>query len=336
MKVAVDVTELAPGDPGGVRRALWLLLDALHKHAPEIELEAIAPNAVEVPEGVSMTATGGPSRPRWWRRSRALRRALSRFDLFHSPVTAIPDGPVVTATIHELPFMADTFGRVMAQSYWVTRALTRCGALVVPSHATLQQLRDMHPAAIRKTYVVPHPAPPTPDHEQHDHDGSLLFVGRLDARKRVRKLLEAGCDIKLAGPQRKKDRIRIERQAQKLGVRDRIAFLGTVSEEHLDELYCRACAVAVVSSSEGFGFPVLEALSRGVPVITTAGTGATEVAGELAIVAEPHEMPEAVARARDPEHRDFVRRRGPGRALEFTLERTARGYVEVFARALDG
>ena len=72
------------------------------------------------------------------------------------------------------------------------------------------------------------------------------------------------------------------------------------------------------------------------PVITAAGTGATEIAGDLAIVAEPHEMPDAVARAKDPEHRDLVRRRGPGRALEFTPKRTARGYVEVFTRALDG
>ena len=343
MRVGIDATELRPGAPGGVRRALYLLLDALHKHAPEIRLRALAPGPVEAPPGVEVVQTGGPVRPRRWRRSRALRSALKCLDLFHSPVTAIPpfDGVALTATVHELPFMSarhiESPLRIAAQNYWLTQALGRCRALFVPSRATLRQVLGAHAAAGRKTHVVPHPAPPAPEREQREHDGSLLFVGRLDKRKRVEALLGAGVTVRLAGPHAETDRMRIRRAARRLGVAEQLHLMGEVDEDMLDFLYRQACAVGLVSVSEGFGFPVLEALARGVPVITAPGTGATEVAGELALVADgPEEVAAAMKRAADPEFRDRVRHKGPARVMHFRPERTARGYVKVFARALDG
>ncbi|MGH7163165.1 MAG: hypothetical protein ACREID_06760, partial [Planctomycetota bacterium] len=102
LRVAVDATELASGAPGGVRKALWLLLASLARHAPGVEAVACSPTPLLPPEGVRLLVTGGPARPLLWRRSRALRRALPSFDLFHSPVTAVPllPGPPRTATVH--------------------------------------------------------------------------------------------------------------------------------------------------------------------------------------------------------------------------------------------
>ncbi len=342
MRVGIDATELRPGAPGGVRRALFLLLDALERHAPDVEVSALAPGPVEAPRGVRVVQTGGPTTPRRWRKSRELRNALRRLDLFHSPVTAIPafDDVPMTATVHELPFMSapvDGAVRVAIQNYWLTRALSRCRALVVPSHATLRQLLGAHPCARRKTHVVPHPAPPAPDSEQRTHDGSLLFVGRLDRRKRVEALVLSGAQLRLAGPHTEMARTRIQRAARRAGASQRLIFMGEVDEAALDRLYRQACAVGLVSVSEGFGFPVLEALARGVPVITAPGTGATEVAGDLALVADgPDEVAAAMRRAAEPAFREMVHRKGPARVLQFRPERTARGYVEVFARALDG
>ncbi len=48
MKVGFDATELKPGAIGGVRTASFLLLDALRKHAPQVELVALAPGPAEV------------------------------------------------------------------------------------------------------------------------------------------------------------------------------------------------------------------------------------------------------------------------------------------------
>jgi glycosyltransferase involved in cell wall biosynthesis len=348
VKVGVDATELRPGAIGGVPTAIRLLLAALRDHAPEIELSALAPADADVPEGVRLVRTGGPERPRRWRRSRRLRRALADLDLFHSPVTAVPDraGPVLTATVHELPFVEnarlDTPRRALTQWFWLSRAMGRCAALVAPSRATLRQMCAVHAAAPRLTHVVPHPAPVAPRRLQREHDGSLLFVGRLDRRKHVEALLAGAAaggegPILLVGPHEPRDRLRIEEAARRHGVYDRVRFLGVVDAATLDDLYFRALAVGLVSLSEGFGFPVLEALARGVPVVVTQGTGAAEVGGEVVLVVDPvspDQVGAALERAAEPAYRERVARLGPARAAEFTPERTARGYREVFLRAL--
>ena len=347
MKVGIDATELRPGAIGGVRTALYLLLDALHRFAPDIDVVALAPGPVEAPAGVKVVQTGGPEKPRRWRRSRQLRNAMTTLDIFHSPVTATPpsNGPVLTATVHELPFITDHRleqpARSVAQWYWLSRAMGCCAALVAPSHATLRQMILAHPASARIAHVVYHPAPPSPACEQHGHDGSLLFVGRFDKRKGVEALMHAAAStegpIRLVGPHDDEGRARIESAAERYGVRDRVSFVGVVSAERLDELYCSACVVGLVSASEGFGFPVLEALARGVPVVVGEGTGAEEIGGDAVLVASlrsDEEIAAALRKAREPEYRAMVARLGPRRVLEFTPEKTARGYVEVFERAL--
>lgn len=346
MKIGVDGTELMAGAPGGVRRALFLVLDALQRHAPEIDLVLLSPRQVEAPAGVNVRVTGGPSRPRTWRRSRTLRRAAADLDLFHSPVTAFPalDCPV-TATVHEIPFVAyrklDGFWRANAQWYWVSRAVAECGAVVVPSEATRAQVLALHPGVGPKLAVVPHPAPPTPAEEQKEHDRSVLFVGRLDRRKRIDALLAgaalAEVSVRLVGPHPETARERIEQVARGLGIERRVLFMGEVDEEMLDYLYRQACAVGLVSSSEGFGFPVLEALARGIPVVVARGTGAAETGGDAVLAVDPdrpEEIAAALARAADPDYRAEVRRLGPAQALRFQPQRTARGYLELFRHAL--
>ncbi|MHC4547735.1 MAG: glycosyltransferase [Planctomycetota bacterium] len=347
MRIAIDATELKPGAIGGVRTALYLLLDALHKYTPDLQITAVAPHPVDVPRGVRTLDTGGPARPWRWRRSRVLHEALGEFDLFHSPVTAFPvvNGLVVTATVHELPFVVDHrlegTRRALSQWYWLSRAMGYCAALVAPSQATLRQIRLTHPAAERITHVVPHPAPPTPSSEQKRHDGSVLFVGRLERRKCIKALLAgAACSegqIRLVGPHTEAARFRIEKEAERLGLQDRVLIVGPVDADSLDFLYRTACVVGLVSASEGFGFPVLEALARGVPVIVAQDTGAAEVGGDAVQVVDTthtEQIAAAIRRAVDPEYRHEVAVLGPARVLQFTPERTASGYAKVFERAL--
>ncbi|MCZ6785551.1 MAG: glycosyltransferase [Planctomycetota bacterium] len=343
LRVAVDVTELRPGAVGGVRTGLRLLLEALRRHAPQIDVVAIAPDGADVPPEVRFEPTGGPSRPRLWRRSRALRRYLSGFDLFHSPVTAVPpfNGLPMTATVHELPFAVSESlegpFRAFKQVYWLDRMLERCRACVVPSQATLQQMQAAHPASVKIAHVVPHPCPPIPHGEPCVHDGSLLFVGRLERRKGVRALLLGATDftgaIRLVGPQPPHKRRQLERLLDGLDLDKRVEFLGVVGERALDGFYRRARAVALLSASEGFGFPVLEALARGTPIIVARGTGAAETGGEAALVVnplQPVEIAGALERSGDEDYRRQIALEGPRRAASFTPERTARAYERIF------
>ncbi len=348
MKIAIDVSELRPGAIGGVATSVRLLLNALHRYGgPDVELLAVAPFACEIPRGIRFVATGGTSNLAFWRSSRALRQAVNGVDLFHSPVTAFPrlNGVPCTATVHELPFVVSPRLegplRGVAQRRWMRRAVSDCRRLFAPSFATRRQVESLHPEAASLLEVVPHPSPPAPSWEARDHDGSLLFVGRLDRRKGVAELMRGAASwpgpIRLAGPHTALARRRVLEAAHRAGVAERVTFLGAVSASDLDDLYGRACVVALPSFSEGFGFPVLEAVARGVPIVVGRGTGAEEVAGEVGLavdVMQPEAVAYTLARAATDEHRAFVRRRGPARALLFTARRTARGYREGFLRAL--
>jgi len=344
VRIGIDASELCGPGVGGVRTAVSLLLTALARQGADVA--AFAPSPVEVPPRVRMVSTGGPRRPAAWRRSRALRRALRRVDLFHSPVTAFPRvrGLPVTATVHELPFVEnyrlEGWRRSLAQQLWLARAMGECAALFAPSAATLRQMTHLHPASPRLTHVVPHPCPPVPPGVRRREE-FFLFVGRLDRRKCVEAIFEGvartGVEVGLAGPHERRARGRIGEAARKAGVRAR--FLGVVGPGELDRLYRAARAVALPSVSEGFGFPVLEALGRGVPVIVSKGTGAAETGGDAALAVDPlraDEIARAFERSGDPEYAGEVAWRGPARAAEFTFDRTARAYLEAFHRALGG
>ena len=349
LRVAIDATELQPGAIGGVATGVRLLLRALKQHAGDIEACALAPRGVEVPAGVKLHLTGGPARPRFWRESQALSRALADYDLFHSPVTAIPlqERVPMTATVHELPFTVDErlegLWRGQKQWYWLERALGYSRAIVAPTECTKRQILVAHPAAGPRIRIAPHATPPVRPGKRVLHDGSLLFVGRLDKKKGLRGLLRGARGfpgtIRLVGPQTERGRRQIERQAHQVGLLEQIEFMGPVEPSLLDEFYRRARAVVLLSASEGFGFPVLEGLSRGTPVLVARDTGAAEVGGDAALVVnprEPDEIAAAIERTRDHEYRRVTAEAGPRRAAEFTLERTAAAYREIFFDAVAG
>ncbi len=125
------------------------------------------------------------------------------------------------------------------------------------------------------------------------YDGTVLSVGRLDAIKRVGLLLEAlalvpGAKAGVAGDG--PYRADLERQAERLGLADRVAFLGAVSDERLLDLYANAGAVYFAPVDEDYGYVTLEAFLSGKPVLTCFDAGAVlefAVDGRNAVVTDP-------------------------------------------------
>ena len=89
---------------------------------------------------------------------------------------------------------------------------------------------------------------------------------------------------------------------------------------------------------EGFGLPVLEAMAREVPVACSNASSLPEVAGEAALLFDPHD-PSAIAEALrrllgDAALRERLRQMGGERVRDFTWERTARLTLESYMRTL--
>jgi len=127
--------------------------------------------------------------------------------------------------------------------------------------------------------------------------------------------------------------------AQRLGTLGEIRFLGWVGAEELEGLYALADVFAFPSLYEGFGLPPLEAMARGVPVLTSARGSLAEVAGDAALVVDPESV-DAIAAGlahllADHTLRGRLITAGHERASHFTWERTAELTAQSYARTLE-
>jgi glycosyltransferase involved in cell wall biosynthesis len=155
----------------------------------------------------------------------------------------------------------------------------------------------------------------------------LLFVGVADARKNVAGLLAAyhalgdvGVDLVVVG------------HAPPASALPGVRWIGHVDEVELPGLYAGALAFVFPSLYEGFGLPILEAMSSGVPVLTSPLSAIPEVAGDAALYADPLDTGALTAALRrlidDPALRADLSRRGVRRAAGYSWTRTAAGVLE--------
>jgi glycosyltransferase involved in cell wall biosynthesis len=132
----------------------------------------------------------------------------------------------------------------------------------------------------------------------------------------------------------------LRERASNRGVGGDVRFLDWVSRAELEGLWQIAEAFIFPSLYEGFGLPVLEAMSRGVPVACSNSPALAEVAGDAALLFDPNDrgaIAQAVLRVlEDPALREQLRRRGLERVREFTWRASARLTLDSYARAIAG
>lgn len=177
----------------------------------------------------------------------------------------------------------------------------------------------------------------------------VICVGDADWRKNSEGTFRALAHARAAEPtlellwlgKLSEGRLRgLRAQAESLGVAKACQFLGYVPDPALKAIYRAALTTLFVSRAEGFGYPVLEAMASGCPVITSNVSCLPEVAGDAALLVDP-ENPVAIGRAvialcREPALRAELVRRGLERAQRFSLESQARATLAVYRRVLDG
>jgi glycosyltransferase involved in cell wall biosynthesis len=169
----------------------------------------------------------------------------------------------------------------------------------------------------------------------------ILWVGQIESRKNVRRLLQAFAQISkefphklvIAGEQRWSTKGELAELGQ-LGIEDRLQILGWVSHEDLPAIYRMADLFAFPSLYEGFGIPLVEAMACGCPILTATTCAPPEVVDGAAYLVDPYDVP-AIAEGlrttlRDPALRERMVARGLERAKDFSWERCARQVLTVF------
>jgi len=191
----------------------------------------------------------------------------------------------------------------------------------------------------RDKIVVCHPAAPswTPL-DVRPHDGYILFLGTLEPRKNVGALLDAYEHLVTRRPQPSAPPLVLAGKAtdeakpwlariERPPLSGRVRHVGYVDPDKRRELYAGARLLVQPSFEEGFGMPVLEAMTLGVPVVAANRGALPEVLGDAGLLVDP-ERPVEIAAAiermlADEALRDASVARGLERARAFNWDRTA-------------
>jgi glycosyltransferase involved in cell wall biosynthesis len=309
------------------------LLRELPAAAPDLRFAAVTRHPELVPDGVEPFEL--PARFQELRMALALPRLLRKLrpELGHFQY-ALPLGYAgrSVVTIHDLSFEQpdSTMGLVdrLVFRRVVPRAARRAGQVLVVSERTRADVIATYGVAPERVVVTPNGVDPSFS-PGGSHDGYLLFVGAIQARKRPLEALAAaravGLPLLVAGPAKDAALARALREGG-------AELRGYVPRAELAELYRGAALLVLPSRFEGFGLPLLEAMACGTPVVAADEPALREVGGEAAVYAEDGDFGAAAARALA--ERTERSAAGLERARRFSWAETARRTVEAYRRVL--
>lgn len=242
----------------------------------------------------------------------------------------------------------------VARAGQVLQRAVASGAVVhTSSHASTRAVRELLPGARVVTVhlgALPLPAPPARA-PIHDLDGVpfVLAVGKLERRKNLPALVKAFGELTAAFPDLHlvlagsdgDDRAAIDAAIDSLGAAsNRVSFTGRVDDDVRSWLLHHASVLAYPSLDEGFGFPLLDAMQAGVPIVASNAGSIPEVGGDAVLLSDPADIATLASNIRtaltDSAARERMIAAGSARWREFTWEKCAAELAGVYRRVSVG
>lgn len=281
---------------------------------------------------------------------------LTGCDLFFGPNYFLPRALSAAAkrrviTVHDLTYrrfpallQKETLANLERE---MLREITRADAVICVSEATRSDLLELYPADPRKVFAVlsgPPPSRPAAAVSIELPERYILFVSTIEPRKNLEVLVEAFERLKDRGYPGElvvagKVGWKAERTVRRLGESrwgGSIRRLDYVERAQLPWLYRRAEAFVLPSLYEGFGFPILEAMAEGAPVIAADNSSLPEVGGDAALYfpsGDAQALAGAIERVTsDGSLRDRLRARAEGNLARFSWERAAQETAAIFRK----
>ncbi len=289
----------------------------------------------------------------------SLPRVLEKqnFDLVHSPAFVAPTSapcPVIV-TIHDVSY------RLFPEHFpwwWsaylqklVPKVLQTAAAVVTVSEHSKQDIVLHYRIPAKKVHVIYNGVDHSLFHPYARMDcrlasklglrpGYVLHVGSLAHRKNIPTLLRATALLKaqgkwgkrqlvLAGPHMRSlpGHSEISKLILVLGLQNDVVLTGYLAKEEVAGIYTGASLLVMPSFYEGFGFPLVEAMAAGTPVIASNVSSIPEVCGQAALLFSPHSI-EELAVSMDsvlgnPSLAREMKQKGLQRVQQFTWERAA-------------
>ncbi|MFA6304761.1 MAG: glycosyltransferase family 1 protein [Patescibacteria group bacterium] len=282
-----------------------------------------------------------------------LDRLVGGADIFWFPnlnFWSVSPGCPTIVTVHDLSFIktSELYSpkmRLWHKAIGINQKLKNAAKIVAVSQSTKDDLittYDLLPDKIKVIYPGPievkNYLPKTLPFDLPDK--YILFLGTLEPRKNIIGIIKAfhllnnpQYHLVLAGGAgwQYSKLIQLVRQL-KLG--NRVKFLGYVTPAQQSELYQRADLFVWPSFYEGFGFPPLEAMRAGVPVIASANSSMPEVLAQAAILVDPYNIKEIAQTMHlalsDNNLRSKLIANGFEQVKKYSWEQSAKQMLEVF------
>jgi glycosyltransferase involved in cell wall biosynthesis len=364
VRIVVDGTPLAPGR-SGIGRWTYGVMEGLLGARPQAEVEFLGFRDARVTEEQVPEGTAARTLPWSGRLHRALLAAhvLPRLETYAGAADVMlgagfvpwPAGRAVEVpVIHDLSYLrhpetvSPRFRRYL--TFAVPRALRRSPRVVTVSEAIKAEINEVYRVEQDRIDVVPNSGESWASSDRPPPKGIparyLLVVGTLEPRKNVRRILDAYRvarsdhdlpPLVLAGGTGRLSAS--EKRALDAAETDGVISLGYVSDDDLAALYTRATALVFASLYEGFGIPILEAMSAGCPVITSDSGAMSEVAGDAALLVDPYDtdaIADAIGRIVEDDGlaRDLASR-GEKRAAEYSWASSGAALARVLDQVTD-
>lgn len=370
MRIAIDASPLLDPVPTGVGRVVREVLRELASRETDFEIHAVAPNkapriALPADAKTKIHCEAIITNGRSWRGKPVEEFVKSRnIDLFWSTVSAFPRGiecPTIV-TVHETPWEVPGTrgdeGTGWNHRLWATLDAWYATRVVCPSQASADgfltsNLRKSFkskvvvvPWGVTDVFVPELPKGTTTKINNYKYSTDYPFFLMVAAPRRiknfdlairalsiVRERYHVDARLFIAGPNGTQLGLALG-YADGLGLRSYVTGIDYVPDAELAELYRRACGTLVLSRSEGFGFPVLESMACGTPVIHSGMGSLSEVAGDAGIRVDMNDeetvAAEMVKLYKDENYRKSFIQKGRDQAAKYKWSATVDKLTSIF------
>lgn len=233
--------------------------------------------------------------------------------------------------------------------YYIPPVLEQAQHIICNSQSTARDITDFYhisPAKVTPILLAHDANHFRPHKVEMKQRPYFLYLGRQDPYKNLHRLITAfaklpNCDdyeLWLVGAVDKRYTPQLQLQVAQLGITPQVKFLNYVPYRDLPHIINQATALVFPSLWEGFGFPVLEAMACGTPVITSNLSSLPEVAGDAAILINPYSIGEITEAmdviATDTQLCDRLSLAGINRAKQFSWSKTGEATKEILSSYL--
>lgn len=354
MKIALDISTVNPNNLTGISRytlQLWNHLKNDDILTPLIKLSRF--------RNISKYQKLFGRRPNLYHPKFMI--GLKKYDLFHGPDFQTPDlrSILKVATIHDLCEFEPGFhsGKFQLQAQKKMKDLFTQNPpdhLIAVSNFTKNKILEFFPEFNGKVTTVYHGIEYAPVAEGFNplekpaslntiNKKFLLYIGTIEHRKNVSRIIDAFILSELhkenyllvlaGGPGFGHEEI-----LKKAHSSNSILSLGFVNELEKNWLYNHAEFFIFPSLYEGFGLPVLEAMSYGLPVVTSENSACSEVTESAALLVDPQSISEISTQmkrlASSLETRNLLKEKGLKQAQKFSWKKTAEETKQVYIKTL--